>query len=254
MPDDAPAPLARAPVAPPAPGARPPLLLLLHGLGGTEHAIFGLRHYLAPEFAVVSVPGLVSVAHAPDRFRPGVRFGARARGWFTTHDTPEGRQPAAADLGAAWEAVATAARDAVAAHDADPARVLVAGFSQGAMTALAALLVHPELFAGAAVLGGRLLPGVVPHVAVPERLAGRAVLLAHGTGDPRVPVEEARAARAHLGALPLALTYAEVPARSHAVTPAMRRHLAAWAAGVAGVEDREARPAAEGRGGGTPPA
>lgn len=139
--------------------------------------------------------------------------------------------------------MARAAREAAAAHDGDPACVLAAGFSQGGMTALAALLAEPEALAGAAMLGGRLLPEVVPHVAPPERLAGRAVLLVHGTGDPRVPLEEARRARAHLSALPLVTTYAEVPARSHALTAAMRQQLTAWTAGVVGVADRAARSA-----------
>ena len=84
--------LVRPPVVPPPPGARAPVLLLLHGLGGTEHLMFGLRHHLAPEFVVVSLQGLLTMADAPDHFRPGVRFGRHARGWFHTHATPTGRR------------------------------------------------------------------------------------------------------------------------------------------------------------------
>lgn len=236
--------LVRRPVVPPPEGARAPLLLLLHGLGSTEHALFTLRHQLAPEFVVVSARGPVAVGDQLDRFT-GKPFGARARGWFHMRDTPAGRVPDAAEAQQAWACVTRVAREATKAYDGDPARVLVAGFSQGAMTALAALLTAPEVFAGAAALGGRLLPEVLPHVAAPERLAKRAVLVAHGTGDPRVPLSEARQARAQLAALPLTLTYAEVPARAHAVTGRMRRALAAWAAGVAGVADREARAVVE---------
>jgi phospholipase/carboxylesterase len=203
--------------------------------------LFTARHHLAPEFVVVSPRGPVAVGDQLDSFT-GERFGARARGWFHVRDLPGGgRAPDAGEARAAWEHVTRFAGEAAAAYDADPARVLVAGFSQGAMTALAALLTAPDVFAGAAALGGRLLPEVTPHVAAPERLAGRAVLIAHGTGDPRVPVDEARHARDTLSTLPLALTYAEVPARSHGVTGTMRARLAEWAASVAGVEHREAR-------------
>lgn len=229
--------LVRAPVTPPPPGTRPPVLLLLHGLGSTEHPMFALRHHVGAGCVVVSVQGPVSVAGEPDRFRSGVRFGRHARGWFHTHEDPAapgGRRADAAELDAAVARVLEAARDAPAAFGGDPARVFAAGFSQGAMTALAALLAHPEALAGAAALGGRLLPEVVPRIATPERLAGRAVLVAHGTGDPRVPVDEARRARDVLSALPLALTYHEVEARTHAVTAALRDRLAAWVDAVAG--------------------
>lgn len=233
--------LARRPVVPPAEGERAPLLVLLHGLGATEHMLFPVRHHCAPEFAVVAPRGPVAVGGQLDSFT-GQRFGARARGWFHARDLPGGgRAPDADEARAAWEHVTHFAREAVDAYDADPARVVVAGFSQGAMTALAALLTAPETFAGAAVLGGRLLAEVEPHVAAPERLAGKAVLVAHGTEDPRVPVDEARRARDYLAGLPVALTYAEVPARTHAVTGAMRAALADWAAGVVGVAPREAR-------------
>lgn len=237
--------LARRPVIPPPEGARAPLLLLLHGLGSTEHMLFTARHHCAPEFAVVAPRGRVAVGDQLDSFT-GERFGARARGWFHMRDLPGGgRAPNPDEAREAWEHVTRFAQEATEAYDADPARVLVAGFSQGAMTALAALLTAPEIFAGAASLGGRLLPEVVPRLAAPERLAGRTVLIAHATGDPRVPLDEARQAREQLAALPLVLTYEEVPAHVHGVTSTMRRALAAWAAEAAGVADREARAVTE---------
>jgi phospholipase/carboxylesterase len=231
--------LVRAPAAPPPAGARAPLLVLLHGLGSTEHAMFPLRHAFAPEFVVVSARGPVPLAGRPGGPQ-GRPHGPRAAGWFRVHPArPPGRRADMDDARASWVLLPRLAAEACAAYDADPARVVLVGFSQGGMTALAALLTAPEAFAGAAVLGGRLLAPALAAAAPAERLAGRRVLVAHGTDDPRVPVAAAREARDRLAALPLALEYHEFACR-HAITDEMRRAVTRWAAEVAGVADRPA--------------
>jgi phospholipase/carboxylesterase len=237
--------LVRPPVAPPAGGAPAPVLVLLHGLGSTEHALFPLRHSFAPEFVVVSARGPVSVAGLPGGPR-GQPHGPRAAGWFRADP---GAPPGGTDADAAratWEALPGFAAELCAAYAGDPARVVLAGFSQGGMTALAALLAAPEAFAGAAVLSGRLLPEALAAAVPADRLAGRHVLLVHGTEDRRIEVDHARDARAQLAAFPLDVEYHEVAAR-HAITADCRRVLAAWAARVVGVADRPADPEAAAR-------
>jgi phospholipase/carboxylesterase len=237
--------LVRPPVAPPPAGARAPVLVLLHGLGSTEHALFPLRHSFAPEFVVVSARGPVSVAGLPGGPR-GQPHGPRAAGWFRSDPGAPPGGTDAEQARASWEALPPFAAELCAAYAGDPARVVLAGFSQGGMTALAALLAAPEAFAGAAVLSGRLLPEALAAAAPAERLAGRHVLVVHGTEDRRIDVAHARDARAELDALPLVVEYHEVAAR-HAVTADCRRLLSAWAARVAGVADRPADPDAAAR-------
>ena len=231
--------LVRPPVVAPPAGGRAPVLVLLHGLGSTEHALFPLRHAFAPEFVVVSARGPVSVAGLPGGPK-GKPHGPRAAAWFRVHpDRPPGQRADADEARASWELVARFAAEACDAYAGDPARVVLAGFSQGGMTALGALLARPEAFAGAAMLSGRLLPAALAAAAPAERLRGRHVLVTHGTDDPRLGVDHAREARAQLEALPLALEYHELPAR-HAITDACRRLATAWAARAAGVADRPA--------------
>lgn len=246
--------LVRRPVAEPPAGTRPPVLVLLHGLGSTEHALFPLRHSVAPEFVVVSARGPLSIAGTPGGPR-GRPHGPRAAGWFGAPDTldePEGRTPDR-EAQVAWAVVTRFAREIVQVHAGDPARVLVAGFSQGGMMALAALLTAPDVFAGAAVMSGRLLAEARAAAAPPTRLADRHVLLTHGTDDPRIDVAHARATRDALAALPLALEYHELDAR-HTITGECRRAFAAWTARVAGVADRPADPEAAARAHRAPPA
>jgi phospholipase/carboxylesterase len=117
--------------------------------------------------------------------------------------------------------------EAVAAYDADPARVYVGGFSQGGIMALAALLTAPERIAGAVAMSGRLLPEVLPHVASPDALRDRRALVVHGVADEKLGIHLARWAREQLARFPLALTYEELP-MGHAVTADSLAVVAAW--------------------------
>ena len=110
-----------------------------------------------------------------------------------------------------------------------PARVILAGFSQGGAMALHVGLRH------AARLGGLLaLSAYLPlahAVAAEASPAGRGtpVFLAHGTQDPLIPVARARMARNALAALGCPVDYREYPI-GHTVSDAEIRDLAAWLA------------------------
>ena len=97
----------------------------------------------------------------------------------------------------------------MAAYGLDPERVFIAGFSQGGIVALATLLTSPEKVAGAVCMSGRLPPELLPHIAPPDRLRDKPVLIVHGAGDETLPVEYGRNAYATLKELPLDLEYRE---------------------------------------------
>ena len=185
-------------------GARPPLLLLLHGVGSNERSMAALAPALDPRFLVVSA-------------RSPLALGPNAFAWFHVTFTASGPVIDAGEAAAGWAHVARFVDEAVLAYGADPARVYVAGFSQGAIMALAALLTAPERIAGAVAMSGRLLPEVLPHAAPPEALRGKPVLVVHGAHDEKLGVHFARTARDALARFPLALDYRELPI-GHAVT------------------------------------
>ena len=114
-------------------------------------------------------------------------------------------------------------------YGADPARVYLAGFSQGANMALATLLTAPERIAGVAAMSGRLLPEVLPFAAPPAALEGKRVLIVHGTGDQTLGVHFARSAREQLARFPIALSYRELD-MGHRVTPESLAVVQAWLA------------------------
>ena len=110
-----------------------------------------------------------------------------------------------------------------------PARVILAGFSQGGAMALHIGLRH------AARLGGLLfLSAYLPLARAVEAEAspagrGTPVFLAHGTQDPLIPLVRARTTRDALAALGCPVEYHEYPV-GHTVSDAEIRDLAAWLA------------------------
>jgi len=79
------------------------------------------------------------------------------------------------------------------ARGVEPERVVLAGFSQGGLVALAAALHGREALAGVAALSTYLPQAVVPEIAIPRR-----VFQAHGRQDEVVPLSAGVAARDRL--------------------------------------------------------
>ncbi len=192
----------------------PPLLLLLHGVGSNEADLFGLAPYIDERFLIVS-------ARAPVVMGPG------AYGWFNIEFTPQG-------LSADIEQAKTSLRllpkfiaELIETYRVDDKGIYLAGFSQGAMMSLALALTRPEQIAGAVVMSGRLPTQVLEHVPGGEALTGLPLLVTHGTYDPVLPVNEGRAIKQSLAALPVELTYREYP-MGHEVSAESLRDVAAW--------------------------
>lgn len=195
----------------------PPLLLLLHGVGSSEHDLFGLAPHLDERFFVVS-------ARAPITLGPG------AFGWYRVQFTPDGPVNDPAEAQAGWQAVQQFAGEAVAEYGADARRVYLMGFSQGAIMSLAAALTKPEQFAGVVAMSGRLLPEAAAQKAPPSRLEGFPFFVAHGVRDTVLPIAFGREIRDALSVLPVALTYREYP-MAHEVSPQSLADINEWLMG-----------------------
>ena len=212
-------------VRPPQPSVgdeRSPLLLLLHGVGSNERSMAQLAPAFDPRFIVVSA-------------RSPITLGPDAYAWFHVTFTPNGPMIDAEEAAAGWAQIARFIDEAAEAYNADPARVYVAGFSQGGIMALATLLTTPERIAGAVAMSGRLLPEVLPHAASPARLRDKPLLIVHGVDDEKLGIHFAHWARKQIEQLPIALTYREF-AMGHAVVPESLAYVAEWL--VSQLDDR----------------
>lgn len=192
----------------------PPLLVLLHGIGSNELSMASIAGALDPRLLVIS-------ARSPIELRP------YSFAWFHARFTPQGPVIDRDEAEAAWEEVISFLDEAAAAYGADPARVYVGGFSQGAIISLAALLTAPERIAGVVAMSGRLLPEVLPHAVSPDRLRGKPVLIVHGTRDEALGIEYARSARDQLSRFPIDLTYRELD-MTHSTTEESIAIVSSW--------------------------
>ncbi len=191
-----------------------PLLILLHGVGSNERDLFRLAPALDGRFRVLSVRG------------PLVRAeGSYA--WFIPTYTANGIQIDPAVLDASRKTLIAFIASAVRAFAAEPERVYLLGFSQGAIMSLTLALTEPERLAAAVAIAGRIPPEVLPWAAPPERTAHLPLLLEHGRQDSVLPIEWAHAARPILAAQHLALDYREYDA-PHTITDRMLDDATAW--------------------------
>lgn len=192
---------------------RPPLVILLHGVGANETQMGAI----APAFDARSI--VISV-------RSPIAMGPSAFGWFHVRFTADGPVIVEREAVAAWRRVATFAEEAIEFYGADRDRVYVGGFSQGGIIALASLLTAPQLFAGAFSMSGRLLPEVLPHVDA-AGVAGKPALLVHGSHDDKLGIHLARWAYEQLRQRRVDVTYREF-SMGHEITAESLGEVTSW--------------------------
>ncbi len=107
----------------------------------------------------------------------------------------------------------------------DPARIVLAGFSQGAVTALGMLALRPDLLCGVMALSGHF-PFGLPDAEAAD-LRNCPVFAAHGLHDDVIPIQAARQTRTHLTRRQANLTYHEYP-MAHQVHPQEMTDARAW--------------------------
>lgn len=193
---------------------RPPLLILLHGIGSNEADLFGLAPYLDGRFLIVS-------ARAP------ISMGPASFGWFNIEFTPRGLLADIEQAKSSLRALPGFVDELVGAYGANAACVYLMGFSQGAMMSLALALTAPEKIAGAVLMSGRFPAQALEDEPDERALEGKPFMVTHGIYDPVLPIEEGRAVRERLKALPVELTYREYP-MGHEVSMESLKDVTAW--------------------------
>jgi predicted esterase len=182
---------------PPADAAAP-VLLLLHGTGGSERALLPVGAAIRPGAGVLSPRGKVLERGMPRFFR------RIAEGVFDLEDLDRRTRELSAFLAHAADH-----------YQFDRRRVVAVGFSNGANIAASLLLVDPSALAGAI-----LFRAMVPFVPdPPPELPGTPVLLSNGRSDPTIPAAETERLAALLRQAGADVTLAWQPA-GHGLTEA----------------------------------
>lgn len=192
----------------------PPLLVMLHGFGSNEGDLLGLVPYLDERLHIASARG-------------PLRVEAGAYGWYRVSHTAGGPIVHEGEEHESRKLVARFIDEMIETHGADPKRIFVLGFSQGATLALSLALTVPEKLRGTLAMSGRVMRELTGTIAEAESIAGAPIFMGHGLHDDVIPIGRARSSREFLAGLDVDLTYREYPT-AHQISPDMLTHANEW--------------------------
>ena len=157
-----------------------PTLVLLHGRGDSAAGILPLAYeFERDDLLVISV-------QAP------LKLGGVMAGGYEWYRMREPERADEATRRASLDALAEFVDTVKATYPVDPERVVLLGFSQGAVMSLGALALRPDSVAGVIALSGYFPIEVEPQAG---NLVGRPAFVAHGVYDDIIPVEAGRRTR-----------------------------------------------------------
>ncbi len=194
--------------------AKPPVIILMHGVGSNEKDLFSFANQLPDSFLVISL-------------RAPIELGKDSYGWY--HLSFENGKPISNPVEAETSRlmIIDFINNLKNKHAFNEKRVYLCGFSQGSIIAYSVGLTVPEKIKGIAIMSGRLLEEVKPMIASKEKLKNLKVFISHGTNDNVLPVSNAREANTYLKQIGITSTYKEYP-EPHTISNAMFNDLLIW--------------------------
>lgn len=204
-------------------------VIWLHGLGADGHDF-------EPMVPALNLPQELGVRfvfpHAPRR-PVTINNGYLMRAWYDITSLDIAREDDAAGLDASAQQLAAWVREQSAAG-ISPARVVIAGFSQGGAVALHGGLRFSERLAGVLALSTYLaLPNRLPEEAAPAN-RGVPVLMAHGTQDTVVNFAHGKRSAAWLEQAGYSVEFHADEGAAHTVGPQTLHVVRNWLVRVLG--------------------
>ena len=189
-----------------------PALVLLHGRGDTAAGILPLAYeFERDDLLVISV-------QAP------LELGGVMAGGYEWYRLQQPRSLNEATLRTSLDALAEFLETVKAHYPVDPERVVLLGFSQGAVMSLGTQALRPASVAGVIALSGYFPIEVEPDAG---NLVGRQAFVAHGTQDDIIPVQAGRRTRDLLQRHGVDLAYREYP-MAHSVSAEEMQDVREW--------------------------
>lgn len=153
-----------------------PLVIFLHGHGGNENALFGMKDALPFGYTYLSV-------RAPLTLADGVFE------WFDKTNRSGEYDGDAAQVKSSEKLIVAFVAAAMKKYRVPTGKVFLVGFSQGAMMSYYVALHHPEGIGGFAILSGTMLPALRAEIKPGHALVLPPFFIAHGTADPTLPYD-----------------------------------------------------------------
>ena len=203
-------------------GTKPDAAVIwLHGLGADGHDF----EPIVPELRLPQRLSLRFVfPHAP--VRPvTLNQGMHMRAWYDILQLGGGREDDAGIRASQKSLEDLIAREAT--RGIAPGRIVLAGFSQGGAIALQTALRASERLAGTLALSTYLPLAATLAAERSAASGGLPIFMAHGSQDPMIPLDRARASRDALAALGYPVEWREYP-MPHSVCLEEISDIAAW--------------------------
>lgn len=198
-----------------------PTVVMLHGRHGTEDVTWVFAKALPQDWLLIAPR---AIEWEPENEDDEVGYS-----WLLQADkmpAQTGSWPTLDDFQDASIALEYFIRALPDVYGADPARIYLMGFSQGAAAAFAMIIQHPELVQGMASLVGFVPEGAETAVQR-QLLKGLPVFMAAGRSDERIPLAHAQKSAQIVEAAGAKLTYHEYDT-GHKLNSEGIRDLAAW--------------------------
>ena len=159
------------------------MLLLVHGRHGNEDVPWIFARNIPDHWLIIS-PRAIEFDPESDEHDTG----------YSWMEMPETGWPEIQAFDGAVQALADFVEALPDTYNADPEKIIVLGFSQGAATAFATAVSQPELFKGVASLVG-FIPELDDVLISSKPLKKLSVFMTAGDQDDRIPVQIANRSR-----------------------------------------------------------
>ena len=156
-----------------------PMIIFLHGYGSNEEDLFDLKDQFIPEYTYLSV-------RAPMELYQG------SYQWFNLQQSLS--TETINQIQNHTKLLEDFISQAAVKYQTSPDRILLVGFSQGAIMSYELALKKPEIVRGIIALSGRISPMTLSQVTPGLDLKKLAIFIGHGTKDDRIHVREALSA------------------------------------------------------------
>ena len=201
--------------AAPADSKDKPLIIFLHGYGSDERDLFGIKDELPKDYTYLSV-------------RAPLEVDGGGHKWFTQDTDQAEYQGVTRDVDKSTDLLRTFIEQATEKYGSQPDRVILVGFSQGAMMTYQIGLQYPALVRGIAPLSGKILASLNAKLKPNDQLKSLKVFIGHGAADNRVPFSGATEARTVLENLLVTPEFHSYAGAGHTITSAEVEDLKRW--------------------------
>ena len=196
----------------------PPVIILLHGFGSNEADLFELRNAFPKKYLIVSARAPMTLEEGAYQWYRNTKMDGQMDG------TPE-------DLKDSVAKVKRFISEIVKKYHADPSKVYLMGFSQGAIMSYEVGLTSPELLTGIGVFSGTIFPSLKPQIKPSDALQKLKIFIGHGTADDRIAYLSATNSVAYLRTLNLAPSFHSYPGMTHQISEQELADVNRWLAG-----------------------